>query len=532
MNRVATITYIQNKILLPIRYEVSAKPHTVREVRDSYSNDSHLLEWDANGNLQYYYFRSPEMERWHCWDEDNRLQATSDNHYTAFYQYGADGNRALKLSGESQQMSNNGNYHYFAQLNQVTLYPSPHIVVDDHGYTKHYYADSERICSRIGGGGIEGLYLPTDSVTAGMIKDKQSANASQAAQAGQCAMASVNVSSNTLGIMADMQTVQSAENDIYFVHSDHLGSASWVTNLSGQPIQHLQYLPYGESYIDQRSSTFHERYTFTGKEKDSESGYYYFGARYFMPTLSIWSSVDPMADKYPSLSPYNYCAWNPMKIIDPMGDTLYIPGIDKFNHNKSEADIRSLVLKENAKYITINSEGRVDIDRTNITNSQISKDAGLALLMDLTLSSKKFLYEANDNITCSEIMEGYAKSMDDNRLGIVNASNNGKDASGGYAYLPAMGFDGHVIFAYSGEWTDYNGNNAKSSFLFHELAENYYKTDKGFDYYSSFSNIGAHKTAIKRERGFYGNPYPGKVVRQQKFPESKASYKYKNTRIW
>ena len=58
---------------------------------------------------------------------------------------------------------------------------------------------------------------------------------------------------------------------------------------------------------------------FTGKEKDSESGYYYFGARYFMPTLSIWNSVDPMADKYPSLSPYNYCAWNPIKLVDPDG---------------------------------------------------------------------------------------------------------------------------------------------------------------------------------------------------------------------
>lgn len=57
----------------------------------------------------------------------------------------------------------------------------------------------------------------------------------------------------------------------------------------------------------------------SGKEKDSETGYYYFGARYYNPNLSLWLSVDPMADKYPSLSPYNYCAWNPMKIVDPNG---------------------------------------------------------------------------------------------------------------------------------------------------------------------------------------------------------------------
>lgn len=60
--------------------------------------------------------------------------------------------------------------------------------------------------------------------------------------------------------------------------------------------------------------------SFTGKEKDSESGYHYFGARYYdSEALTGWLSVDPMADKYPSLSPYNYCAWNPVKLVDPDG---------------------------------------------------------------------------------------------------------------------------------------------------------------------------------------------------------------------
>ena len=55
----------------------------------------------------------------------------------------------------------------------------------------------------------------------------------------------------------------------------------------------------------------------SGKEKDSETGYHYFGAWYYNSDLSLWLSVDPMADKYPNLSPYNYCAWNPMKLADP-----------------------------------------------------------------------------------------------------------------------------------------------------------------------------------------------------------------------
>ncbi len=67
--------------------------------------------------------------------------------------------------------------------------------------------------------------------------------------------------------------------------------------------------------------------TFTGKERDGETGYGYFGARYMDHELmTMWLSVDPMADKYPNISPYNYCMWNPIKVIDPNGkDTIKTP---------------------------------------------------------------------------------------------------------------------------------------------------------------------------------------------------------------
>ena len=63
-------------------------------------------------------------------------------------------------------------------------------------------------------------------------------------------------------------------------------------------------------------------YTFSAKEKDSETGFSYFGSRYYSSDLSIWLSVDPMASKYPSLSPYVYCADNPVKLVDPNGETI------------------------------------------------------------------------------------------------------------------------------------------------------------------------------------------------------------------
>ena len=53
--------------------------------------------------------------------------------------------------------------------------------------------------------------------------------------------------------------------------------------------------------------------------------YTYFGARYMDHELmTMWLSVDPMADKYPSISPYAYCAWNPVKLIDPDGREIDI----------------------------------------------------------------------------------------------------------------------------------------------------------------------------------------------------------------
>ena len=58
-------------------------------------------------------------------------------------------------------------------------------------------------------------------------------------------------------------------------------------------------------------------FTFSAKEKDSETGLSYFGSRYYSSDLGIWLSVDPQSDKYPSLSPHVYCADNPVMLVKP-----------------------------------------------------------------------------------------------------------------------------------------------------------------------------------------------------------------------
>ena len=62
--------------------------------------------------------------------------------------------------------------------------------------------------------------------------------------------------------------------------------------------------------------------SFNGKEKDWESGFHYYGARYYWSeVLTGWLSVDPMMDKYPGISPYTYCNFNPIALVDPDGMT-------------------------------------------------------------------------------------------------------------------------------------------------------------------------------------------------------------------
>ena len=91
--------------------------------------------------------------------------------------------------------------------------------------------------------------------------------------------------------------------------------------------------------------SFAETFTFSAKEKDAETGYSYFGSRYYNSDLSIWLSVDPMSDKYPSLSPYVYCANNPVKLVDPNGEEIDPESMQAWNALKSEIAGRKDFLK-------------------------------------------------------------------------------------------------------------------------------------------------------------------------------------------
>ena len=92
----------------------------------------------------------------------------------------------------------------------------------------------------------------------------------------------------------------------------------------------------------------------TGKERDSETGFSYFGARYYdSDILTGWLSVDPMADKYPSLSPYNYCAWNPVKLVDPDGNHIEV-----VSNNDGTYTVKNGQVNKDKNIYIIDKEGK------------------------------------------------------------------------------------------------------------------------------------------------------------------------------
>ena len=105
----------------------------------------------------------------------------------------------------------------------------------------------------------------------------------------------------------------------FYYHPDHLGSSSYITNLDGEVVQHIEYVPFGEVFIEERNNIWNTPYLFNAKEFDEETGLYYYGARFYDPRLSLWISVDPLAEKYVHWGAYTYCYDSPITHIDIKG---------------------------------------------------------------------------------------------------------------------------------------------------------------------------------------------------------------------
>ncbi len=113
----------------------------------------------------------------------------------------------------------------------------------------------------------------------------------------------------------------------YFYFSDHLGSSKVVTNSIGGACYNADFGPYGKEQT--YATTCSQNYKFTGKERDTETGNDYFGARFYENNLGRFSSVDPKAASGHTADPqtwnrYVYSRNNPLTFVDVDGkDFIY-----------------------------------------------------------------------------------------------------------------------------------------------------------------------------------------------------------------
>ena len=262
---------------------------------------------------------SSVYKRRYRWNERNLMQESSENRQSVYYRYGADGQRALKSSNQSETLYFNTMWSW---LHNSSAYNTER-------ESKHIYLGSERLVTRTNGAGTQG---------------------------------------NTY----------TAQVSTYYYHSDHLGSAQLITDNEGKEYERIEYTPYGEYWIEKRAPENKTLpFKFTGKERDEETGLYYYGARYLDPKTSRWLSTDPALSDYMAGSNagaggiynqvnfnlYHYAGNNPIKYTDPDGKKQNLPQ-KLFTNALSFAAAKNDTVKGFLK-----EHSRIDIQRN-------SKDSG------------------------------------------------------------------------------------------------------------------------------------------------------------
>ena len=249
--------------------------------------------------------------RTYKWNERNQLISSVDSNYNTAYVYGQDGQRSNKYTQNSETL-------YFNKM--WTLHTDSGNNVYGGQTAKNIYLGETRIVTKLNSG--------------------------------------------------ENPTYQEEYYKQYFYHSDHLGSASLISDYKGDEYQRIEYTPYGETWVEKTQNTGLEflPYKFTAKELDEETGLYYYGARYLDPKYSMWISTDPALGEYIPMAPtseearnynqnlpglggvfnsvnlnlYHYAANNPVKYTDPDGNSV-----------KNNSNEYILIRTEDAGYVIL-----------------------------------------------------------------------------------------------------------------------------------------------------------------------------------
>jgi RHS repeat-associated protein len=370
------------------RYENPNRPNAPTQI------GSKFYEYDANGNSIIVEDTATNDYRRMVWDEENRLMLLSDNGNGNNYIYDHAGERVIKSQTGMQNVFIDGLPVGMLENNKnITIYVSPNMVVKDGGFTKHYYAGTERVLSKLGAGEFNNSFSPTNPIiTAGNknyilrysqiqkgieshYKDlkippgnptqkallglpettgkplpttvgnydiprkngwpREPIQAPPGGPPGAPIQFGPEITNDNVKAGYGYKSNSLEERDLYFYHPDHLGSTSIITDRNGMATQFIAYMPYGEALIDEHTVSRTMPFKFSGKEEDPETGLIFFGTRYYAPREVVWYGVDPLAERSPNVGGYVYCLGNPVVLVDPDGRIPWRALVANFSPDKT-----------------------------------------------------------------------------------------------------------------------------------------------------------------------------------------------------
>ena len=235
----------------------------------------------------------------------------------AYYGYNASNTRTYKLSMlNTNQWVNGQPQPIQLQMQQAMFYPNAYINFNQNGeYTKHYYNGSERSASRLGDVNLSISFDYDDMLETHRAQIEERFRVDMQALFNE----EVPVDNPPMLDVSSLQPT-GTPNDIFYYHMNHLGSTAFVTDQNQNITQGFLYAPFGEITTEYNANFYSNvlpKYSFNAKELDEETGMYYYEARYYKPP--VFTSRDPMFEKYFWTTPYAYCANNPVKYVDPSG---------------------------------------------------------------------------------------------------------------------------------------------------------------------------------------------------------------------
>lgn len=263
-------------------------------------------------NMQYY-------TQLYSYDELGNMQSVnSQGRWNRIYTYDTNTNRLLNTGSGY-------NYTYDAHGNMVSM---PHLdtiewdykgnlsktIRTGNGYTANYRYDSQ-------GNRVRKVYIHDNIIDERIYIGNYEIYRRKVSGTLDTERETSFVSDDQkrIAIVDTRNLPTPVEVTIRYQYDNHLGSACLELDGSGDVISYEEYHPFGTtSYSAGRNDTETslKRYKYIGKERDEETGLYYYGARYYAAWLCRFVSVDPLQFKYPHYTPYQYAGNKPISFID------------------------------------------------------------------------------------------------------------------------------------------------------------------------------------------------------------------------